>query len=263
VNTVGPVDLWQFEEALGELGFVREGGAYRLDRIRLTADGHWLTLETEGAGGSNDPLDCSGLVGLWKPAGEGDGLRRRFELPFSAIGGGRPGPSGETGSDLAEAVQWALATVDGDVPSGWAPPSPRQPHLIDGDLVITAEQGRLVRRGRASLGPDKLVLRVPIVARAAADLDEARRAWLRELLVDAQGRWRMVRIHMSEGVTAEIDLTGAPHQLVETLVEAGRAILRGVGQWLVGPADLIADDSIVSKALQIRPSRVSSTRERS
>jgi hypothetical protein len=114
----------------------------------------------------------------------------------------------------------------------------------------------VLRQGELIHQPNRLAVRFPIVQRVPDDLPPRRREWLREVLIDGQNRWRMVRIGLAEeagssAALAEVDLSGCPHGLLESLFAAGLGALRWVVGWLVEAADFLVDGSVACRALEV------------
>ena len=68
----------------------------------------------------------------------------------------------------------------------------------------------------------------------------------RDLLVDAQNRWKMVRIGFrrepsATSVQAEVDLSGAPHSVLSGLFTVALSALHAVAAWVVPTAEFLVD----------------------
>ncbi len=122
--------------------------------------------------------------------------------------------------------------------------------------------GAIARQGALVLDDDRLMFRFPVVHKIPQSLSAARKTWLRELLVDAQNRWRLVRIGMNgrSEVQAQVDLTGAPHHALEELVLIGTDALRLVVSSLVEPADFLVNGAQDCRAVEVRPNRAQPAR---
>lgn len=260
--TPAAFDIERFDGVFRDCGFRPDGRAYVRDGVVVRAEEGWLLAEADGPPGPADAVGHTDRPGLWKLVRDGERDVRRFELPWPAAAGSAVLGADRLPAALADVLRWMLATAGGIVPPGWRPPPARELDVADDELILTAARGRLVRRGRVELDPRRLALRLPIVSPSPDALDDGRRAWLGAVAADAQAVWRMVRMDASSGVTAEVDLSGAPSVLIGALVRAGLAVLRGVGQWLVETADLLADPSVEAEALRVCLSWVSPTRER-
>ena len=75
----------------------------------------------------------------------------------------------------------------------------------------------------------------------------------------------MVRVGFgapAAAVLAEVDLSGCPPEVVESVFRAGLAALRWVVEWLARPADFLADAAVPSRALEVFPARADGPAER-
>jgi hypothetical protein len=244
----------------------RPGDEYRCNGAVYRVEGRWSALRSAQPVPAADPLvDQLGKPGLWKWARDanGAGAVRVFDLPPLASG-----PDAEDeGSPLSACLEWALGTAHGRVPDGWQPPPRVQ---VDGwapPAALTVHAGTLVRQATVVHGPGRLALTCPVLTRVPEGLPPARRAWLRELLIEAQDRWRMVRVGFggeasAPAVLAEVDLSGSPPEVAECLFGAGLTALRWVVEWLARPADFLADAARPSRALEVFPARAEAPAER-
>jgi hypothetical protein len=251
----GPESL---EAQLHQLGFRRSrvGVGYRRDGLVFKTEGRWSTLQAAAAEADVAPLHGQlGRPGLWKPLPGGGRPLSVFDLPHAALTAAADADEDEEAAAPFEAcLAWALATAEGRVPDGWAPPprSEVESWLPPGGLTL--QVGPFVRQGTLAHGPDRLALTFPVLPRIPDDLPESRRAWLAALLLDAQ-TWRLVRVGLTDApghraAYAEVDLTGAPAAALECLMRTGLGALRWVVQWLVGPAAFLADGARACRALE-------------
>ncbi|MFI5382205.1 MAG: hypothetical protein ACHRHE_23155 [Tepidisphaerales bacterium] len=255
---------------LPQLGFERApAGGFRLGDLGLRLNKPWLTLQLPLAPvDSADPLlGWLKRPGLWKFARTPNGLARRFDLPVDAVL--LAADDGDSSDVLQSVVGWAIATSAADV-------SEYRHHGLEAratmaGLRCTANHGqdaratdlvlqhdRYICRGAIINGGRRLAMRMPILRRFRGDLGESRKAWLRELLADAQDRCPMVRLGLDSAdaaVDAVVDLTGCPSGLIESVIRTGRDALCWTVAWLVSSVDLLADPSVVSEALQVCPAR--------
>lgn len=253
---------------LAGAGFTRArpGDEFRCNGALLRVEGGWSTVRSAQPAPAADPLQGQlGKPGLWKWARDaGDaGPVRVFDLPPLAAG-----PDAEDeGAPLAACLEWAVATSHGRTPEGWRPPARSE---VDGwarPAALTVQAGALVRQATVVHAPGRLALTCPVLTRVPESLPPARRAWLRELLTDAQDRWRMVRLGFggepsAPAVLAEVDLSGCPPEVAECLFGAGLTALRWVVEWLARPADFLADAARPSRALEVFPARAEAPAER-
>jgi hypothetical protein len=109
---------------------------------------------------------------------------------------------------------------------------------------LTAQCGPHARQGELVCRPKRLALRFPLVFDVPADLPDTHYFWLRNLLIDAQNRWKLVRIGFryepsATSVQAEVDLSGAPHSVLDGLLTVALSALHGVVAWVVPPAEFL------------------------
>lgn len=258
-------DAWHSD--LKAMGFrrSRSGTGFQHNGLAVRPDRRWLTAAAK-AGREEDPLwGQLGRPGLWKPVSSAPQVQREFHLPLSVLSaGGSAGEDGEEDEeapDLLEAcVAWASATAIDDLPAGWECPARDEVESWIPQGGLTLQAGRLVRQGSLICQRDRLALRMPIVAELSGELSRSRRGWLEEILLDAQDRWRMVRIGMEgqpeqPGVAAEVDLSGAPPVVLEALFTISLDALRWVASWLVKSAGLVADARVGVAICETGPER--------
>jgi hypothetical protein len=235
----------------------RPGGEFRCNGALLRVEGGWFTVRAAQRAAAADPFQGQlGQPGLWKWARDGDGgAMRVFDVP--------PLPEGDSdGEDgrapLTACLEWAVATSHGRAPEGWRPPPRAEVERWASAAALTVHAGPLVRQAALVHEAGRLALTCPVLPRVAEALPAARRAWLRELLLEAQDRWRMVRVGFgapAAAVLAEVDLSGCPPEVVESVFRAGLAALRWVVEWLARPADFLADAAQPSRAVEVFPAR--------
>lgn len=256
----------EWAAAFEKLGFVAEDGfsRFRQNGVALEAGGDWWTLRTAAGNSSTDVLRGQlGKVGLWKltTGHNGDGPRRVFDLPGTAFCQGESQDAFDeeegTASPFEASLRWALDTARGSIVEGWQPPSRAEIETWIPPSGLTVQTARFVRQGTLEHGAGRLALRIPIVPVIPPDLSAARKEWLREILVDAQDRWRMVRIGITEraGVDAEVDFSGAPHSALPVVFLKGLESLRWTVRWLVESADFLVNASLACRAIEVCPTR--------
>jgi hypothetical protein len=235
---------------------VRRGAAYRQNDLSVAFDLGWITVRGKALATSDLLRDQLGSPGLWKPVvdGKSQRARREFHLPRSVIEGGElwaDGPE-EVGDPIQACLQWAAETAGGDVPRDWKSP-PRA--LVESWVPsrgLVLQRGPLLRQGELAYGPSRLGLSFPVVNEVPECLAPARREWLARVLADAQNRWRMVRVGFDSdtkrpAVRAEVDLSGAPHGMLEGLVKAGLDALRCVVCWLIWSCAFLCDARVTCR----------------
>ena len=257
-----------------EMGFHRvRADEYAAEGMSLTVRHGWLTLSAAGdtgagAGDTGMP-GMLGQAGLWKTAVDGRGDQTRtFDVPRAALLEGLgEGPDDEldTADAVGAIVRWAMETRPGSVMPPWQPPPAAQidsivpeaarslrcgPHLQRVAVVAQAQEGRLA-------------LRAPI-CRAGEQIAAARRQWLARLLADGS-EIRMVRVGVQDPgsgtalVEAEIDLSGAPAGILETMLPIALDALRACFSQLAVTAAVICDPQCRSRVLEQQPSEVLKT----
>ena len=111
-------------------------------------------------------------------------------------------------------------------------------------------------RGRLVRSPERLALVVPALARLPVGLPASRVRWLEEILLDTRRHTRLVRLGLEEdAVRAEVDLTGAPHALLDGLCRVALDALAWVVARLSRPLSLVLDTGVASVLLDRHPGR--------
>jgi hypothetical protein len=209
--------------------------------LAAVRDGHWQLITARARCAPGREL---GAPGPWRVVDPGRAVAELSPVWLA---------SDDRAGARAALVAWAVATVDGELPSD----APQPP----GELVarVTAEQGlgieasgRVVVAQSRCDGP-RVALRA-VLGRVEADLPSARGAWLEAVLADARRRWRVVRCGVDAGeVVCEVDLSGAPDFALEDLLRHGMAALRHVSAWLLPGVDLCLDRALPSALLDQLP----------
>lgn len=258
--------------ALRELGFEQPSHApvlYRREPEPITkyiaeAKSDWLTFHTLGDV-DQDALAGPSRSGLWKLAQQFDGgpWSWQFQIPRSILVDNLDLLDDEQHrSPLAAVVDWGLESARGGTTPGWQPPTKADLANLSGAQTLTVQNGPLIRQGTWICQPQQLAARIPLVPSWSADLAESRRVWLRRTLLDAQCRWKMVRLRLGSGtpsdpaVSAEVDFTGAPAGLWDALLRAGLDALRFVAGWLLWPVSVLCDPGVLCNAWEIDPERL-------
>lgn len=247
------------DQQMAALGFypARGGCGYRAEDLLFEFAADWAVISSACSSRSHDPLGAQpGKPGPWRwtvPAGR-KRTRCLFELPSRLITADRFGQ--HDGSILEEIVTWARATRSGNTVSlDWTPPPLELIHTWLPESGMTVRSGALARQGAIDCSPQRLALEFPVVV-YPADLPSARWQWLRELLLDAQKRWHMVRFGIAgQKVQAQIDLTGAPQSVLEPLLPVALECLRWVVSRVLEPAQFLVDGSIDCRVLSLEPDR--------
>ncbi len=238
----------QIAERLLNAGFrPDQKGDYIRDKIVFRYDQSWPFLERDHSRPSEQEDDLLGRQfrrpGFWKPVWEYGRLYNRFDLPQTFIDLCLGCDSYVEGaSNFESIVAWAIETANGTVRQSWKVPQEQAIGMTDETFIV--QHGRFLQRGCYVRTDNALVLRVCIIDNMPSGVDERRMAWLRYTLLDAQARLRYVRFCVdSEScqVTAEVDFTGAPLNLLPVLLKSGLVALRLSFKWLVASLDLIAN----------------------
>jgi hypothetical protein len=242
---------------LAELGFAFADGRWRRNGTAFATDGRWSLLQTHTDATGFDPLKTKlGQPGLWKPLRAGNGATLRvFDLPPSMFSADSDDTfsDAEPGWPVKACVRWALDTADGRLPDGWQSPPRAEVESWIPRGGLTVQFRSVLRQGSLHHGPDRLALRFPVVPRLPADLPAHRRAWLREILCDAQSRARMARLGVGAGggIEAEVDLSGAPRSAVEGLFGMGLESLRWLVEWLEIADFVVSDAASACRAFEV------------
>ncbi len=239
---------------LRSLGFTPSlhGDGYRRRGTSFEMSGTWGQLESTFHNGAQ-----LGDPGLWREQGKRGGRPRRvFELPPWLMGKG-PWlvPDVEPEVLRCDVLRWALTTADGSRVAGWTPPAVEEVKTWLPEQGLTVQAGALARQGKLIHEPDRLALAFDL-APAAPQLDADRRHWLHEVLIDAQRRWRLARVGLTDSgtVRAEVDLTGAPHAALGPLFRMALEALRWVVGWLLESVHFLVQGTAACRVLALRPS---------
>jgi hypothetical protein len=244
------------------MGFRAAGNTsvFRRNGLSVWLQRRWLVAKSVVAA-DTDPLHGQlGCAGLWKIAADGDKLSREFHLPISCLFAEQEGipddDCDEGGELLQDCLEWIVGTAAGELPSGWQCPSRDEIESWLSPGALTIESGPLVRQGLLRCEVNCLRLRFPVASLAAREqISPARRMCLNDLLLDAQSRWRMVRIGTTgasgqETVVTEVDLSGAPLTALRCLLKTGLDAIRWVTSSLVWSTALLADARIECGAVE-------------
>lgn len=251
-------------EDLSILAGISPSRRYDSQGVTIKVDRQWICVTADLRQPGREFLPGQlGKPGLWKcVSAEADRFRQVFEFPISAVS--RAGacfdePVQRPDSLLRAMLAWALATLDGSQMRDWhSPPLERLADVVS-DQAFTVQCGAHARRGELIRKPQRLALRVPILHSIPPKLSVCRLEWLGRLLVDAQDRWRLVRVGIQTDtagsrVLAEVDLSGAPEVVLKDLVRIALAALRQVVTWIIRAAVFVADPTTDAAALDLKRS---------
>ena len=256
LNLRSPRELQTALEASGYRR-ARRGKGYRRNGLCVTFDQRWVTVGAKAEPEADVLEGQRGRPGLWKTVTRQrpKRARREFHLPLSMIlDGDAWADDGEEATDpLRACLDWAAATAGGDVPPGWNSPPREEVESWIPRRGLVIQSGPLLRQGSLIHAPNRLGLSFPIADELSEAISPARRQWLRRVLADAENRWRMVRIGMDAGegepaVCAEVDLTGAPHFVLEGLLRVGLDALKWVVLWSLWSVVFLCDAGVTCRA---------------
>jgi len=229
--------------------------------IGFTCCDQWIQIISKSPLNVPDPLNALlGAPGLWKIVT--DEVHRPwkiFEFPQVVVAENNPAwqPSNEAvKSSLPTALQWAGDTLVGERINGWrCPPKQEIMALLDPGS-LTAHCGLHARQGELVCSSKRLALWFPLIFHVSDNLPDTHYFWLRNLLIDAQNRWKLVRIGLrnessAATVRAEVDLTGAPPSMLDGLLTVAVAALHAVVAWVVPPAEFLIEQPSGIWALKV------------
>jgi len=256
-----PAPVQWHRSVLCKLGFSPSADGYRRDGILLKPAGAgWILSESWPEG--RDPLGELDHPGLWRFLRHHDQDLRVFSLPAVVFAGPAAEDQGcEAGPCLDQtlpafenAIAWALATAAGMAPAGWEPPTAATIDSWARAGLLDVQQGTVLRRIRVIRSANTFALRVPLADALPPDLPVIRRQWLRRVLLDAQGRWSLVRtgITPSGAVCAGVDLTGVPEEFASHLFLSGVESLRWVAARLAETVEFLAFSDSGTEAITLR-----------
>jgi len=218
--------------------------------VRFDLQMDWGRFEAPNSKRGNVLANQLGRPGLWKlRSGEHGKARGVFDLPPAVLP--REGADTERFQALA---RWAQSTSRGKPDKSWTPPPREEIERGLPEMALTLQVGAIALQGTMTHDTRRLAFGFPIVERIPGELPAARMAWLRELLTDGQDRWRLVRIGLTgDEARAEVDLSGAPHDALESLVAIGIDALRLVVSSLAEPAEFLVHGAEGCRALEFPP----------
>jgi hypothetical protein len=241
----------QCERDLVAAGFslTRANRTSNSEDIKFTFCDQWIQITSRSSLNIPDPLNAlMGEPGLWKIVTEKDGQPRKiFEFPIAMVAENNPecGLSIKAAKpSLTRALGWARRTLVGERTNDWrSPPKQELLKLLD-PQSLTTHSSLHARQGELVCQPNRLALRFPILFNVPNDLPQTHYFWLRNLLIDAQNRWKMVRVGFrnessATSVQAEVDLSGVPHSVLEDLLTVALAALQALVAWVVPSAEFL------------------------
>jgi hypothetical protein len=254
-------DKWKRE--LVAAGFLYDQQNQRISRngIKLTYGDQWIELRSNLSLDISDPLNAlMGEPGIWKLVTYPDRQPWKvFEFPLfitTENNAESKAPGEEAQSPLAATLKWAGDTLNGNLLNGWRCPSEEDLMNLLSPKGLTVQCGPYARQGELICTPKRLVLQFPLIFNVCDDLPESHYKWLRNLLIDAQNRWKMVRIGFRYGssatsVQAEVDLSGAPLSVLSGLFTVALSALHAVAAWVVPSAEFLVEHTSAIWALRV------------
>ena len=248
-------------EALLPLGFTPAAGGYERDTLRVEPGPDWWCFTQLQP---HAPFtDAHEQTGPWKWV-EMDGARvRALVLPaaiFSEDNDAQSWDPAEPASVLQQLLIWVQATMEGEGRHDWRAPERVVVESWFRRDQLTVVVGDFICQGELICDPDRLALRFPVLTQVPPDLPASRLGWLRALLEETQNRWHLVRCGLARdadtgqvAAVVELDLTGVPAAVNETLFVTSLEALRGAVQWVGEPADWLADVTVASELLAVCP----------
>jgi hypothetical protein len=228
----------------------------------------WWLLRHDSLPEFSAGSSSSGPRALWKPDAGRAGIGV-FEIPDSVVTGAHGEADWDDDRDpwvisLDRVIHWAAATVAGNLPDGWQPPSADELAAWAPPSALSVRSDMFARQATLVCKPDRLAIELELTGATQPGLSSARRAWLDDVLQSAQQRWRMVRVDSisradNDGVTPriEVDLSGAPAANSEALVRAALAAVQAVGRQLLETVTLLCDPTVACAAWEIHPDAIS------
>jgi hypothetical protein len=224
--------------------------------VRVERDEHWTSWIDPSWSPSNTTWQTLGQPGLWRAVRASSGrLVASFDCPSVAILRSLSDTVPEELARLdADLVDWMITTSAGAEPQAlYGPPRDEVTSWID-ESRLSVRAGDALTRGRIDCEGDRLRIRFPDIVCLDPELSPARLDWLRELCLDAQSRWQLVRFGLrGERVCAEVDLCGAPIELLPPLTVWAVEALRVAIEWALPGCALLADPALVCPLLDTPP----------
>jgi hypothetical protein len=265
VSTLNPdffsKDKWKRELVAAGFSFDRQNQRNTRNGIRLAFDDQWIQLRSTSPLNISDPLNAlMGEPGIWKLIAFKDRQPWKvLEFPLFITAENNPDFEAlceAAQSPLAATLKWAWDTLNGKPLNGWCCPSKENLMNLLSPEGLTVQCGPYARQGELICTPKRLALRFPLIFNVCDDLPESHYYWLRNLLIDAQNRWKMVRIgfrHESSAtsVQSEVDLSGAPLSVLAGLFTVSLSALHAVAAWVVPSAEFLVEHTADIWALSV------------
>jgi hypothetical protein len=195
---------------------------------------------------TKQPIEI-GAAGLWKTGHKsGPGA---FMLQAGLI---------DSISDRETIEEWANKTRAGENPEGWEPPtSDELDHVLTKEALVfrhgaVLREARVLRNGQFSLQLN--------LATLEDDISDRRMEWLNAFLREASAYWPLVRFGLdadNKTAVAEVNLTGAPHCVLEALLQPALDSFRWIVAGLVETAEFItspeSESGVIESLIPVGP----------
>ncbi len=264
-----PAEESYLAKELGKRGFrkAKNFSTYRDKRFQLEL-GDWVSITTLKQKDGDPLTDSLGRPGFWRPGIMNGGYLQTFEFPvppklFQGLHEELENEGADSAGELDALlllVDWATKTARGRRQKNWSPPLQEEVESwLPGD-GLTVQSGEHLTRGKIIRTPGRLAF----VFDRFGDTEKlplSRDPWIRETLLGALDSWRVVRIGLNSRGSAqvELDLSGAPIEHLESLVNSTFPIVRWVVQWLLAPISLLTDRRLECACLDEDPMSVRQT----
>lgn len=228
---------------------------------RVDPEPDWTGWEIRDSS-SGDPLEHQlGKPGLWHYAragatGTGPGVKRFLYPEFDHLAwlvGGEARDLDRV-SLKTELRDWAHATSRGELPPDWSSPDQEQAASWLNPGRLTVRSGPHLAMGQLACDDQGLRVIFPELVQLSDELSSTRLAWIRELCLDTQSRWHMVRFGLLDRrVRAEVDLSGVPEGLARPLFALGFEALVFSVRWALPSFAFVSDPGAASAVLDRGP----------
>ena len=163
------------------------------------------------------------------------------------------------GAAEREAIEtWCGEAGEGNIPEDWSPPCQGElDHILTKD-ALTIRHNSLLREIKI-LDDKEYVLRLTL-AEIEGELSPRRSEWLDAFLTAASAYWPLVHFGLTpdgRAAVAEVNFTGAPPEVLETLLQPALDSFRWIVAGLVETAEFIASPESESGVLEdLLPARL-------